>query len=231
MHRFCAPRSHGLCLALCAALAPLTPVVAQDASGMLSTPGGVTAGGNYAPPPGGHGYKITWDVTENDDGTWHYNYMMTREDGDCLIPEISHIIIQLSENIAEGDIFNVGGDIDPNSVTFGTFGEHPSNPGFPEDESIFGVKFDLLGDLKFVFFDSNRAPMWGDFYSKGGSESFAYNNDLGVLVANPTDYLNPAVDDSGALLDKILVPDTRIPEPATLTLTTLLAATALRRRR
>ena len=85
-----------------------------------------------------------------------------------------------------------------------------------------------------VEFDSNRQPMWGDFYAKDGKSgtlwNYAYNTDLGVIVANQQDYANPAIDAQGNALHKILVPDT-IPEPATIGLLGLGAMAFLKKRR
>ncbi len=187
-------------------------------SGFLSTPAGsgVTSGGNYAPTA--DGFRIDWNITQNPNSTWHYEYDFTDGGGQVLSPAVSHIILQLSSNITESDLFNFDFAGDVADVEFGTFGPTPSNPGFPAGESLFGVKIDLDGDQVHVEFDSNRQPMWGDFYTKGGSNSFAYNTSFGVTVANPNDFLNPAVDDKGGALFKILVPDTIIPEPSALVL-------------
>jgi hypothetical protein len=72
-------------------------------------------------------------------------------------------------------------------------------------DPITGVKFDdTVGDAPFtVTFESNRAPVWGDFYVKGGNLSFAYNAGL-------TDHLSEDVNDF------IARPNGVVPEPGTL---------------
>ena len=72
--------------------------------------------------------------------------------------------------------------------------------GFESNEGTDGI-----GEWNFNF-TSDRAPMEGDFYAKGGNDSFAYNSGFG--------------DRDGA---KILVPDTvaqriSITEPGTMLL-------------
>ena len=71
-----------------------------------------------------------------------------------------------------------------------------------------GVKQETGGLTTHTFtFDSSRVPVWGDFYGKGGPDSFAYN--AGFLVADP---ILPAAN--GSILNHILRPDTltQVPE-------------------
>ena len=70
--------------------------------------------------------------------------------------------------------------------------------------------------------------MWGDFYAKGGSDSFVHNTSLGANVLNLYDYDATPADDSGNALSKILVPDT-VPEPATVGLLALSGVALVRR--
>jgi len=194
--------------------------------------GGLEAGGNWASAPDGEGFQIAWEITQGYTGLWHYRYTLLNESGDGLTPEASHTIFELSTNITSEDLFNFSGDIQ--SVEFRTFGEAPSNPEFPDGEDIFGVKFDLTGDQCLIEFDSTRQPMWGDFYSKGGGgshPSYVYNISLGTPVELPNSYLTPPVDVAQNPLHKILVPDTVLPEPATVALLALGTLTIRRRRR
>lgn len=215
-------------LSLAAFALGVAPATASLVDFRSTADGALIGGGQYAPPPTDNGYKVSWNISQNMDSSWHYEYTFTEQDNDNLSPATSHIIIQLSENITERDIYNVGGDVE--EATFGTFGPAPSNPGFPGGESIFGIKFDLDGDQRTVTFDSTRQPMWGDFYAKGGSSSFVYNADLGVDVANANDYNAVPIDANGGSLSKILVPDT-IPEPTSMMLLALAGAAFASRRR
>lgn len=195
-------------------------------TGSLSTPSGsgLISGGGWT-----GGYMVAWDITQNMNGTWHYEYTLSTAAGGPLTPASSHAIFQLSENIEESDIFNFDGNFDDSEIS--TFGPHPSNPGFPTGESIYGIKIDFTdGGVTFIEFDSTRQPMWGDFYAKGGSSSFVYNTHLGVEVVNPNDYLGTPMNVTGAPLHKILVPDT-IPAPSGLAVLGLAGLAAARRRR
>jgi hypothetical protein len=181
--------------------------------GYLSTDGQLLGNGAWASAAGG--YRVTWSIDRNGDGSWHYAYSFSFEDGSSLKKLTSHFIISLSDNISSEDIYNLTGDWQ--EVCFGVFGPAPSNPGFPEDETISGMKIDLSGAQTAVAFDSNRQPTWGDFYAKDGKTkglwNYSYNVDIGVDVANPHDYTGTAVDAEGGELAKMLVPDTVIPEP------------------
>lgn len=202
--------------------------------GFLSTPdtSGLIAGDDGWSPSGG-GYRVTWTISQNPDLTWHYKYEFSKGDGSPLSKLTSHIIISLSDNIEESDLYNFSADIE--DVDFGLFGVGSSNPGFPEGEDISGVKFSLYNDQTVVEFDSNRQPMWGDFYAKdgisGGLWNYAYNTHMGVAVVNPLDYMGTPVDVSENELHKILVPDTIIPEPTTICLLGLCSLALLRRKR
>lgn len=204
--------------------------------GYLSTPdtSGLIAGDDGW-SPGEGGYRVAWTISQNPDLTWHYKYEFFKADGSPLSKLTSHFIISLSDNIEESDLYDFSTDIDTETVEFGRFRGNASNPGFPKGESIFGVKLSLQNNQAVAEFDSNRQPMWGDFYAKDGKSgefwNYAYNTDLGVEVANPNDYNGTPVDGSGNELHKILVPDTIIPEPTTICLLGLGSLALLRRKR
>ena len=157
---------------------------------------------------------IEWTVTDNENGTWHYQY-------DLSVPaaDISHFIIEASPSFEVDNLFNLnfpGTSYELETHLSGSAG----NPSLPDN--IYGPKFDI-GDPGsvdpehtsiIVSFDSDRAPIWGDFYAKcgnvGGTQNTLWNE--GFLLDDP---LDPAGD--GSVLNHILVPDT-IPEPATLAL-------------
>ncbi len=174
------------------------------------------------------GFRIDWTISHNDDDSWHYSYTLSDWWGDYLLPDASHLILELTKDFTVKDIYNIKGDVD--HIEIGDFGRSPSNPGFPEGEWIHGIKFDLTGNARHIEFDSDCQPMWGDFYAKGGNKSYAFTDDLGWPVANPFDYNGRPVDAYGIEMQKVLVPGpASIPEPATLTLL-LLSGYGLRRR-
>jgi hypothetical protein len=183
----------GVLLALMAGQAIAGPMYDTSAIGELigtRTEGaGLTTGGAYATDRST--FMLSWVITPLAGGTFHYQYTLdgfnTRPPGVSTgpkSPNISHLILDLSETCVDpGDAQCVTNAVYGGGphLEFGTFGPAPSNPGFPSAASIGGIKFDdTTGAAPFlVAFDSNRAPVYGDLYLKGGSASFVYNTGLG----------------------------------------------------
>jgi hypothetical protein len=199
--------------AVCAVAAPAVAVPIYGTPAPLTgtrtegTPGVVTGGG-YASDA--TTFTIEWGITAGA-GTWDYEYTFTGYGS----PAISHFILDLTDDcVTPGDpgcVTDIAyAGFDGTNVEYSTFGPHPSNPGFPIGASITGIKFDDTdGDAPFtVSFTSNRAPVWGDFYVKGGSTSFAYNTGL-------TDHSSENVLDFIARPNGTAEP---VPEPGTLAL-------------
>ena len=170
--------------------------------------------------------NLSWTVYDNSiTGHWTYEYIFTVPSKD-----ISHVIIEVSDNFSVGNIIETSSGRDPDAPK--TYSPGGSNPGMPDD--LFGIKWDTSGDpLIYSFYIvTDRAPMWGDFYAKNGvhqgSDVYAYNSQFGI---NTT-----ALIDNGNAGGWVLVPDTGtgiIPEPSTFLLlgTGLLGIAAIRYRR
>lgn len=168
--------------------------------------GQIVAGGNYDDQD----LTITWDI-DPIVGGYHYKYTITN----FPAPNLSHILLDLSTNCtssANGCVTNPTTNATFGDIVYGDFGdEGMSNPGFPAGTSIQGIKFNFSADADAPFvldFDSNRAPVYGDIYSKGGMDSFFYNN--GLILAN---------HNSESIFDFVARPDTTVdpvvPEPST----------------
>lgn len=154
---------------------------------------------------------ITWTVVP-DSGCWSYSYRfeVPESEGGC----VSHFILETSCNFTSDDIWDIV--FNEGSYTKIEIMEHvPSdggNPGMPAN--VYGIKFDETdGRILDFSFKSCRAPMWGDFYSKdgkaGGVTNAAWN--AGFAAADPTVALH-----DGPEQWHMLVPDTAVPEPASL---------------
>jgi hypothetical protein len=219
-----------------AVLLALGAVCSAGLVGTLSTPDneGLIAVGDWQDVNGG--LTISWIISQNTDGTWHYQYTFSDGDGDVLSKRVSHFIISVSDNLTYADVYNFSSDVA--KVTIDDFEEANGNPGFPAGQSLYGLKMDMTGNQVVAEFDSVRMPMWGDVYLKdgkngsGGGIKFnsAYNADFGVVVDNLHDYMGTPVDADGKTLYKILVPDT-IPEPATMVILGLGGAAMLLNRK
>ena len=163
--------------------------------GSISGPGGgLIVGGDWTAD-----VSLAWSVSDTG-SAYLYSYTFKAPD-----PGLSHFDLQVSGNFSRGNILEISNE----TYELGAFSADTgnSNPGWPVGEILYGIKFEGFGDASPWEFTllTDRAPMDGDFYAKGGKESFAYNSGFGAL--------------EGAT---ILVPDTEsypvIPEPETMML-------------
>ncbi len=175
-------------------------------TGSLSYPDGLYAQGVWADPA----TKIEWTVTDYST-YWHYEYTLT-----VAAQNISHLIIEVSPTFGAADVWNAN----PAFTTtdgLGDYSEHNGNPGMPD--AFKGLKWNYsLGTTLAVEFDSDRAPVWGDFYSKDGDSGLP-----GAKIVNLTynlGFTDPDTDPTNAIGDgsvdnHLLVPDTTVvPVPA-----------------
>jgi hypothetical protein len=173
---------------------------------------GVVATAGWSHAEGG--FVITWQVTDNLNGTWTYRYTITDESGDTPTKGVSHLLIELSDLdvVLTPDTLETSADwsTQPGS----------SNPGIPG--SLLGVKLEW-GSTDYVEFTADREPKWGDFYAKDGQEQepagkedvIAYNSGFGTEPTDLTTDFSPwiAVPDTGGG-----GPQGLIPEPTTIAL-------------
>ena len=126
------------------------------------------------------GFSISWNITDNANGTWTYAYTVdTSTDGQ--IKSISHLLLE----VTDATPFNIiqyssdeGNDLEGPKDWTTTGPGSAGNPGLPND--LFGVKFDDGADDSGIItytLVTDRAPVWGVFYAKGGQE-IAYSNAL-----------------------------------------------------
>jgi hypothetical protein len=155
--------------------------------------------------------SITYDVMQNEDGSWHYAYTLS-----VYRASISHMIIEVSPTFTASDLWNFTGPA--GTAVVADYGPGPSNPSMPG--TMRGIKFDSASGTNSTFaFDSWRPPVWGDFYARcgnvGGTQNTVWNGDgsLGFTAAD-VDPIGPA---SSTPLDlHLLVPDSfGVPEPMT----------------
>ncbi len=198
-------------------------VQADYYTGSLSYGNGLEAVGSWANPL----TSISWIVTNEDPGpagdfVWKYVYTLTVPKKD-----ISHFIIEASNGEDPFTVENIIGLTGAKSYEVGLYANDASNPSMPGD--LYGLKIDDLSTTNItVTVFSDRAPVWGDMYAKGGKEKgvwmVLYNT--GFSEVDPVD--PPA---GGSISGHLLRPDTvdSIPEPSVLLLLAAGGLGALRR--
>ncbi len=229
--------------ALCVALLVACPVALADVyegSLVYEDFGGVNTGLDVEGDSDGWPLytSIEWLVSNEEPGApashpWYYSYTVTVQKYG-----LSHLIVELSDDFLETDVTGVMANGEPHSFfSVGIQQDHAGNPRMPE--ALYGFKFDDLDDgfevgdyvVHELSFFSNRLPVWGDVYLKGGGDNNAFN--VG-FTEDDWDPLAPPAD--GSFEGHVLVPNAQvdlppIPEPAGLSLVGLALLGVRRRRR
>lgn len=167
-------------------LAALVGGVAQaDIDGSLTLSGGGLAGtGVWADTGAVPSASLSWHVVGLNDGWWQYSYELV-----VASKAVSHFSLQVTDG------FNIATDLrncTAGTPELGTYAPGPSNPNMPAGSSIFGLKFEDFTFNKesstYSFgFESNHAPVLGNFYAKDG-----YSNNLDQWNALWNTGLDPA---------------------------------------
>jgi hypothetical protein len=209
-------------LVVAAIVAAVTPAQAVSYSGSLSVGDtGLSADGVWDEAV----TTLRWVVDDTTTaGKWHYSYTLTAAQGQGA--GISHVIFEASDSFGFSNLFSPTTDPEgwisqeENGTEITTHEPGGGNPDMPS--AVYGIKFNAAADADTttltLSFDSDRVPVWGDFYAKGGQGS-VWN--AGFL----TDDEDPADDPSnGSVAYHVLVPDTTtvaIPAPGSLVLGSL----------
>ena len=207
-------------LVMAATVAATTPARAVSYSGSLSVGDtGLSAVGvwdNVAT-------TFRWVVDDTTTpGRWHYSYTLATPGGPGA--GISHVIFEASDGFGFENLFAPATDPSDwisqaaDGTEIQTHLPGPGNPDMPS--SVYGIKFNAADNADAttlaLSFDSDRVPVWGDFYAKAGQGAL-WNS--GFSAADPTD--GPA---DGSIEHHVLVPDTAtilIPVPGALVLGSL----------
>lgn len=189
-----------LSIALAFVAALPTTSLAEMYSGSLSSGDGLAGAGGWAT-----GATLSWTADNTTTpGYWHYSYTLN-----VATKDISHIIIETSPTFSQENLFNLAWT----AYEIGTFDENNGNPGMGSS-SMYGLKIDeTSGTSVTISFDSNRVPVWGDFYAKGGNDSYTYNSGLGYAdpVADPHNGPHwSSVTGASGDVAHLLVPDSKV---------------------
>ena len=157
--------------------------VSTDTSQLITT-------GPFRLDEGKHnnGFQIAWQITEASAGAaFHYEYTLSGVDGGALGKTLSHWMLEVSNPSSRSDFSNFNGIQEPYDGQYvpATWQPKQGSSGQPGD--LYGIKFnsdkdyDKAGTRIYTFsFDTMCAPVWGDFYAKGGNGVYAYNIGFGT---------------------------------------------------
>ena len=225
---------------VCAILVGVTtmPVAAVPTSysGSLSVSGGTGDGLLVATAQWNNpATTLSWVVDDaTTPGKWHYQYTFS-----VPTKAISHMLLEVSD-ADPGPAFTLDNLFSPTTnpanwisfpIPIQVWTDQQGNPGLPGP--MYGMKLNnkFAATTVVISFDSDRMPVWGDFYAKSGGNPvpLVYNN--GFLLADPTVGAH-----NGSEQDHLLVPDstmTVIPVPGAMLLAAIGTGFAgwLRRRR
>ncbi len=223
------------------ALGLLCMAIATQAAGPVYTGSISKLAGEVTGVPGSNWIsgnpRLSWAVTWT--GTnWNYNYNFSVDKPGG----VSHFILETSPTFTAADIWGYSGFSQASINTWTRTAQGNSNPFMPL-AGIYGIKFESFnptGQYVSIGFNSDRAPVWGDFYVKdgkaGGVENAAWNVGFTDFDTDPSNA--PA---NGSIGYHILRPDTQsgpispaVPEPGTIVAAIALLAPAgitMRRRR
>jgi len=177
-----------LSLLLCLSLVSGASAQLTTISGMLSSPTEINATGFW----GYQGFRISWNIVEQADHSWFYEYRLSDLNGnlyqDPNMAAVSHFTIEVSPNVGRDDFWNFssGGDVE--------FGN--------KDGIASAMKMDWSSGV--YSFYSNRSPVTGNFYAVDGQAG-----GMG---------LNSATNNDGYYIYRPDTENTMVPEPSTMIL-------------
>ncbi|MBC8412158.1 MAG: hypothetical protein ISR96_06630 [Nitrospira sp.] len=154
-------------------------------------------------------FTISWNITE-DSGLWTYNYNIT--DGET----IKKTVLELDQGLGLSDISNmiINGS---SSSQFSIDTWDSSAPHLGDiPAAIYGIRFEPSGNPVSYSFQTEAAPVWGNFYTVDGSAGknsriHAFNNALGYASFDSSD-TGEFIVRPGAAGD-IMDPGSIAPEP------------------
>lgn len=168
-------------------------------TGSLASGSGLTGTSNWAA-----NMNISWNVSLLNN-VYTYTYVFADNDTGQK-KDISHIILQTSDNFSAANISGLKINDTNGQYELQTWTTQQGNPNIPA--SVYGLKIEDGPDASTwtVVFQSDKAPMWGNFYAKNGQ-----TNQLDNTVWNTDFLIAPSDRDSfNSVGNYIAVPDTNV---------------------
>ncbi|MGE5295458.1 MAG: hypothetical protein ACM3VT_11575 [Solirubrobacterales bacterium] len=169
--------------------------------------------------------RLTWTVSQSaSSGLWHYEYAITVPRASGYLSDVQVVIIEAADGSPCG-AFTMNNLFSPASspsdwlatVKVGSFDQLSDSSLKNLTKPVYGIEFAAANvdpSHLTISFDSDRSPVWGDFYARSyivdGSFNAMVNDDLRPAGVD-TDPLDPAGD--GSIDDHILVPGACSPAP------------------
>jgi len=183
--------------------------------------------------PDNHGFEISWAITHSGSGDtllYHYVYTISGAEDTDLSKGLSHWILEVTEPSEATDFTNVSPEFDADESPKQWYRHPSSNPDMPTS-GIYGIKWetdDSIDDVLTytVSFDTERYPVWGDFYAKNGSGgqgnnriwATAWNDGFGEDPTETSNFMRWIATPDGANGNGPVPGGEPIPEPATMLL-------------
>ena len=189
------------------------PIWGSDASGELtgSRTSPASSGVDATRQWDNGGFTIEWVISQGADDLWTYTYDVT---GDTK--GLSHLILEVTE---DDDDFNIYGGTSAPYEGPEEWSLSPSNPLMPNP--IYGVKFDFGDTIVTYTMVTDRAPVYGVFYTKDGTDKDDGVSYDVVAWSNALNFSNYKINEDLTEIDFIVRPDgvgAPVPEPATMLL-------------
>ncbi|MCX5660981.1 MAG: hypothetical protein NTW19_14850 [Planctomycetota bacterium] len=162
--------------------------------------GSRTTGAANGIVPGGiwsvNGLMFSWNISF-DSGTNLYTYVYKiSDDASSTTPivmgGVSHLDLETSPTFTLANV-KTGSDTVDSLATFSSSGSGGSTPNMPA-AGLYGIKFNFGGLNPSYTLVTDRAPIWGDFYTKDGTAggmgaNTAWNTGFGTdATASTTDF-------------------------------------------
>lgn len=162
--------------------------------------------------------KVAWTVSQSAScGLWHYAYTITVPRTSGYLSDIQYVIVEAADGSPHA-VFTRDNLFSPASspgswlqkVEVGSYSQFSDSTLVNLTKTLYGIEFATANvdpTTLMISFDSDYAPVWGDFYARSyivdGEVNVIVNDDLAKVGAD-TDPSAPAAN--GSVANHVLVP-------------------------